>query len=28
VKAGKKRVESREYDVKDGDIVTVLFNKG
>jgi ribosome-binding ATPase YchF (GTP1/OBG family) len=28
VKAGKKRVESREYEVKDGDIVTVLFNKG
>jgi ribosome-binding ATPase len=27
VKTGKKRVESREYEVKDGDIVTVLFNK-
>jgi ribosome-binding ATPase len=26
-KAGKKRVESREYEVQDGDIVTVLFNK-
>lgn len=26
VKAGKKRIESREYEVKDGDIVTVLFN--
>ncbi len=27
-KAGRKRVESREYQVQDGDIVTVLFNKG
>jgi ribosome-binding ATPase len=26
VKAGKKRVESREYEVIDGDIVMVLFN--
>lgn len=26
-KAGKKRVESREYVVQDGDIVQVLFNK-
>ncbi|MDP2718375.1 MAG: redox-regulated ATPase YchF [Dehalococcoidia bacterium] len=25
-RAGKHRVESREYEVKDGDIVTVLFN--
>jgi ribosome-binding ATPase len=27
-KAGKGRVESREYEVQDGDIVSVLFNKG
>lgn len=27
-KAGRKRVESREYIVQDGDIVQVLFNKG
>ena len=27
-KAGRKRVESREYVVQDGDIVQVLFNKG
>jgi GTP-binding protein YchF len=27
-KAGKARVESREYEVQDGDIVSVLFNKG
>jgi ribosome-binding ATPase len=27
-KAGKGRVEGREYEVKDGDIVTVRFNKG
>jgi ribosome-binding ATPase len=27
-KAGKHRVESREYEVQDGDIVVVLFNKG
>ncbi|MBN1643243.1 MAG: redox-regulated ATPase YchF [Dehalococcoidales bacterium] len=26
-KAGKKRMEGREYEVQDGDIVTVLFNK-
>jgi GTP-binding protein YchF len=26
VKAGRKRIESREYEVQDGDIVTVLFN--
>jgi GTP-binding protein YchF len=26
VKAGKKRTESRDYEVQDGDIVTVLFN--
>ncbi len=26
VKAGRQRVESREYEVQDGDIVTVLFN--
>jgi GTP-binding protein YchF len=25
-KAGKKRTESRDYEVQDGDIVTVLFN--
>jgi hypothetical protein len=25
-KAGRKRVESREYEVQDGDIVVVLFN--
>lgn len=27
-RAGKHRVEGREYEVQDGDIVTVLFNKG
>ncbi len=27
-KAGRKRVESRDYVVQDGDIVQVLFNKG
>lgn len=27
VKAGKQRVESREYEVQDSDIVSVLFNK-
>lgn len=27
-KAGRGRVESREYEVQDGDIVSVLFNKG
>ncbi|MDP2930941.1 MAG: redox-regulated ATPase YchF [Chloroflexota bacterium] len=27
-KAGKQRVESREYEVQDGDTVMVLFNKG
>ena len=27
-KAGKKRMEGREYEVQDGDIVMVLFNKG
>lgn len=27
-KAGKKRTEGREYEVQDGDIVFVLFNKG
>ncbi len=27
-KAGRKRVESREYQVQDGDTVMVLFNKG
>jgi GTP-binding protein YchF len=26
-KAGKQRVEGREYEVQDGDIVTVLFNR-
>ena len=26
-KAGKKRIEGREYEVQDGDIVLVLFNK-
>lgn len=26
-KAGKKRVEGREYEVHDGDIVTILFNR-
>lgn len=26
VKAGRKRIESREYEVQDGDIVAVLFN--
>ena len=26
-KAGRLRVESREYEVQDGDIVCVLFNK-
>jgi len=26
-KAGRLRVESREYEVQDGDIVGVLFNK-
>jgi GTP-binding protein YchF len=26
-KAGKKRIEGREYEVQDGDIVMVLFNK-
>ncbi len=26
-KAGKKHIEGREYEVQDGDIVTVLFNK-
>jgi len=25
-KAGRKRIESRDYEVQDGDIVTVLFN--
>ncbi|MDP7628924.1 MAG: DUF933 domain-containing protein, partial [SAR202 cluster bacterium] len=25
-KAGRQRVESREYEVQDGDIVVVLFN--
>ena len=25
-KAGRQRIESREYEVKDGDIVAVLFN--
>jgi GTP-binding protein YchF len=28
VKAGRQRVESREYEVQDGDIVSVLFNRG
>jgi GTP-binding protein YchF len=28
VKAGKKHFEGREYEVQDGDIVMVLFNKG
>ncbi len=27
-KAGKQRLEGREYQVQDGDIVSVLFNKG
>ena len=27
-KAGRKRIESREYQVQDGDTVMVLFNKG
>jgi len=27
-KAGKKRMEGRDYEVQDGDIVLVLFNKG
>jgi ribosome-binding ATPase len=27
-KAGKKRIEGRDYEVQDGDIVMVLFNKG
>lgn len=27
-KAGKKRIEGRDYEVQDGDIVLVLFNKG
>ena len=27
-KAGKRRLEGREYEVQDGDIVSVLFNKG
>jgi hypothetical protein len=26
-KAGKKHIEGREYEVQDGDIVMVLFNK-
>jgi hypothetical protein len=26
-KAGKQRVEGREYEVHDGDIVTILFNR-
>ena len=26
-KAGRLRVESREYEVQDGDVVCVLFNK-
>ena len=26
-KAGKKHIEGREYEVQDGDIVLVLFNK-
>jgi ribosome-binding ATPase YchF (GTP1/OBG family) len=25
-KAGKQRLEGREYEVQDGDIVSVLFN--
>lgn len=26
-KAGKQHIEGREYEVQDGDIVSVLFNK-
>jgi ribosome-binding ATPase YchF (GTP1/OBG family) len=26
-KAGKKHIEGRDYEVQDGDIILVLFNK-